>query len=374
MSDGPVRTHDGTERPDLPYWIAFSRIPGVGPVRFGLLESYFGDLGTAWRAPRSEFRHAGLDNRTVESIANRRSAIDPEAELALLERHHTRALTWHDPLYPARLKEIYDRPAVLFVAGTLTSQDELSVAVVGTRRASVYGREAASRLSADLARNGVTIVSGLARGIDTESHRAALEAGGRSIAVFGCGVDVIYPPENARLAASILERGALLSEHPLGTRPDARFFPRRNRIMSGMSLGVLVVEGDMQSGARSTAQHALEQDREIFAVPGNIFASTSELPHWLIQQGAKLVTKVEHLLEELNLTVVAQQLEMKELLPPLGTEEERLLAHLSADPTHIDVVRRGVGLPTATVSSTLALLELKGLVRHVGAMNYVLAH
>lgn len=262
---------------------------------------------------------------------------------------------------------------MLYVRGTLTSQDELSVAVVGTRRPSAYGREAASRLSRDLAKNGVTVISGLARGIDTEAHRGALEAGGRTIAAFGCGLDIVYPPENARLARSILEQGALVSEHPLGTRPDAGHFPRRNRIMSGMSLGVLIVEGDMTSGARDTAHHALEQNREIFAVPGSIFAPNSELSHWLIQEGAKLVTKVDHLLEELNLTVVAQQLEMKELLPPLDTEEKRLMAQLSTEPTHIDVVRRGAGLPTATVSSTLALLELKELVRHMGGMHYVLA-
>ncbi|MBI4498865.1 MAG: DNA-protecting protein DprA [Chloroflexi bacterium] len=361
------------ERRDLPYWIAFSRMPGVGPVRFGLLESYFGDLEAAWRASGAELQRAGLDSRTVQTILDQRSAVTPEAELARLEQHRTQALTWHDPGYPSRLKEVHDRPPVLYVRGSLTTQDELAVAVVGTRRATAYGREAASRLSADLARNGVTVVSGLARGIDTEAHRAALEAGGRTLAVFGCGLDVVYPPENLRLAQAILERGALLSEHPLGTRPEAGHFPRRNRIMSGISLGVLVVEGDMKSGARNTAQHALEQDREIFAVPGSVFASSSELSHWLIQQGAKLVTRVEHLLEELNLKAVAQQLEMKELLPPLGAEEELLLAQLSAEPVHIDAVRRSVGLPTATVSSTLALLELKGLVRHIGGMNYVLA-
>ena len=210
---------------DLKYWVAFARIPQIGRARIKRLEEHFGALGNAWGAGLTELRAAGLDDRTAHLVATRKLVIDPDAELAGLAEQGVRALTWHDDDYPGRLKEVYDLPPVLFVRGELKPEDERSVAVVGTRKTSAYGREAAYQLSYELARSGVTIVSGLARGVDAVAHRAALEAGHRTIAVLGNGVDVMYPREHANLAAEILTNGALVSEFPLGTRPTPRISP-----------------------------------------------------------------------------------------------------------------------------------------------------
>jgi DNA processing protein len=289
-----------------------------------------------------------------------------------LEHYGVTVLTWRDPDYPARLKEIYDYPPVLYVRGPLVPEDEWCVAVVGTRKATVYGRQVTEEIVTDLARSKITIVSGLARGIDSVAHRAALEAGGRSIAIFACGLDIVYPSENANLARQIMQQGALMSEYPLGISPRADNFTRRNRIMSGLSLGVLVVEADETSGAMITAHMALEQNREVFAIPGSILSPASRGTNRLIQEGAKLVSNYTDILEELNLTAVAHQIEMKEIIPSSDTEA-LLLKQLSAEPTHIDEVCRSSGLPVSTVSSTLTLMELKGLVKQVGNMNYVLA-
>ncbi len=355
---------------DAKYWVAFSLIPGIGRVRVSLLEKRFGDLETAWRRGAGDLKAAGLDSRSVASVVEQRPAISPDAEMEKLERHKVKALTCHDPEFPARLKEIYDVPPVLYVRGSLTVEDEWTIAVVGTRKPTAYGREVAAQISTDLARSKVTVVSGLARGTDSVAHRAALDAGGRTIAILACGLDMVYPPENLKLAQDIIEHGALVSDYPLGTQPRSEYFPRRNRIMSGVSLGVLVIEAGDSSGALITASLALEQNRDVFAVPGSIFSHASTGTNRLIQEGAKLVTGAKDILEELNLTMAAQQLEMKELLPADDTES-LLLRQISADPVHIDEVRRRASLPIATVSSTLAMMELKGLVKQVGGMNYI---
>jgi DNA processing protein len=227
-------------------------------------------------------------------------------------------------------------------------------------------------MATELARNKITIVSGMAKGIDTIAHQSALEAGGRSIAVMGGGLDTVYPAENTGLAKSLLKQGALVSEYHPGTRPRAENFPRRNRIMSGMSLGVLVIEAGKNSGALITARLALEQNREVFAIPGSILSPASSGTNRLIQEGAKLVSDYADILEELNLTVVAQQLEMKDIIPS-SEIESLMLKHLSAEATHIDEVCRASGLPMSKVSSTLAMMELKGIVKQVGVMNYSLA-
>lgn len=357
---------------DLKYWVAFSRITGLGRVRFSLLEDHFPNMEEAWRAGASELKAAGLDSRLVSHITAERPNVPPDEEIERLAERGVTALTWHDEAYPSRLKEIYDRPPVLYVRGELTAADEWPVAVVGTRRPTPYGRQAAEELSYGLARNGICVVSGLARGIDAIAHRAALDAGGRTIAVLACGLDIVYPPEHARLATEIAERGALVSDYPLGTQPRGDYFPRRNRIMSGMSLGVLAIEGDLKSGAMITTRLALEQNREVFAVPGSVFSPQSRGTNALIKEGAKLVQTVEDVLEELNLTMVPQQIEMKETIPATDTEAA-LLRHISREPVHIDEVCRISGLPIATVSSVLAMLELKGLVRQMGPMSYVRA-
>lgn len=359
---------DSTE---LKYWVSFNRIPRIGRVRFALLERHFGSLKAAWEAGVSDLRAAGLDSRAAQLIATRKVSIDPGAELERLAAIGARAITWHDPDYPPRLKETYDPPPVLYVRGELAPEDERAVALVGTRRATAYGRQAAYRLAFDLARSGATIVSGLARGIDAIAHRAALEAGGRTIAVMGSGIDVIYPREHADLAAQIVENGALISEHSLGGRPHAQNFPRRNRIMSGMTLGTVVVEGSETSGAMITARYAIDENREVFAVPGNIFSPSSRGTNRLIREsGAKLVLDHTDVLEELNLSSAGQQIEMVALFPQ-DEDEAQVLRYVTFDPVHIDEIIRSSGLPISTVSSTLAMMELKGAVKQVGGMNYI---
>jgi DNA processing protein len=355
------------------YWIAFSRVPRVGRVRIAQLEEHFGSLERAWHATAGELRGSGLDAGSVSACLAARESIDPDEELRRLTKHGVQALTWHDDGYPKQLREIYDRPPVLYVRGTLTPADEWAVAVVGTRRVTVYGRQVAEEMAHGLAANRVTVVSGLARGVDAVAHRAAIEAGGRTIAVLACGLDLVYPPEHKRLAEEIVAHGALISDYALGTQPRSEFFPRRNRILSGISLGVLVVEGDVKSGALITARQALEQNREVFAVPGSIYSPSSRGTNALIQAGeAKPTLEVQDVLAELNLSMAAHQMEMTELIPA-DENESVILRHLGTQPAHVDEVRRECGLPIATVTSTLAMLELKGLVRQVGRMNYVRA-
>ena len=289
-----------------------------------------------------------------------------------LNKYKVKAITCNSPDYPQRLKEIHDYPPLIYVRGTILPEDECCLAVVGTRRATAYGRQVTEEIVTDLAKNKITMVSGLAKGIDSIAHRAALEAGGRTIAVFASGLDIVYPAENARLARDIMEHGALISEYPLGTRPKADNFPRRNRIMSGISLGVLVIEAGEKSGALITAEQALQQNREVFAIPGSILSPMSRGTNNLIQQGAKLVRNYVDILEELNLAIVTQQLEMKELLPSDKTEA-LLLKQFHGEPIHIDEICRCSGLAASLVSSTLTMMELKGMVKQVGGMNYTLA-
>jgi len=358
---------------EIKYWVGFNNIPGIGRVRLGQLESYFGSLEPAWKATAGEMLRAGLDSPALRAIEQWRGRIDPDAEMEKLGKQHIQVLTCNDKDYPRRLKEIYDYPPVLYIKGAILPEDEWCLAVVGTRRATVYGKQVTQEMVTDLARGKITIVSGLARGIDTVAHRTALEVGGRTLAVLANGLDTVYPAENSNLAKSIMENGALISEYPLGAKPRAENFPRRNRILSGLSMGVLVTEADENSGAMITARDALEQNREVFAVPGSILSPASRGTNHIIQAGeAKLVNKYTDILEELNLTTVARQMEMSELLPETGIEKQ-LIQQLSAEPSHIDEVCQRSGLPTATVSSTLAMMELKGLVKQVGTMNYVLS-
>ena len=359
------------ESDELKYWVAFNRIPGIGRVRFKLLESFFSSLREAWEASAGSLKAAGLDSRTMGSITSRRPKIDPDAELSRILERDIQALTWHDDAFPARLKEIYDVPPVLYVKGSLLPGDERSLAVVGTRRPTAYGRQVAGRLAYDIAYAGVTVVSGLARGIDAIAHKAALDAGHRTIAILGSGLDVIYPKEHEPLAEQIVGNGALVSEHPLGTRPDSRNFPRRNRILSGMTLGTVVIEAGETSGALITAKHSLDENREVFAVPGNIFSPSSTGTNRLIRDGsAKLVSDYRDVLEELNLASVGSQIEMVALFPEDETESE-VLRYVTYDPIHIDEVIRESELGISTVSSALAMMELKGIVKQVGGMNYI---
>jgi DNA processing protein len=357
---------------DLHYWIGFNKVSGIGPLRLRALLDHFGDIERAWYAPESELRAIGLDSRSRRNLLKARSKWDLDQELERIEATGANVLTWENPNYPNLLLEIAAPPPVLYVKGSLRESDAWAVAVVGTRRASSYGKEVTRQLADALARNGITIISGMARGIDSVAHQAALEAGGRTIAVFGCGIEHIYPPEHRKLAQQIMEHGALVSDYPIGTPPEGKNFPPRNRIISGLSLGVLVTNAGKRSGALITADYAAEQGREVFAVPGSILTKGSVGANDLIQDGAKLVAKPEDILEELNLTMIAEQTEARQVLPT-DAKEASLLDHLSSEPTHVDEIRQQVGLPIAQVTSTLAMMELKGMVRQVGGMKYVVA-
>jgi DNA processing protein len=356
----------------LRYWFGFSKVPGIGPMRLRNLLDYYGSIEAAWLANPGELRAIGLDRRSVENLVKTRTSLDLDAEMVKLDRLKVRVLTWDSPDYPALLKSTADCPSVLYLRGELTAADEWALAVVGTRQATAYGKECTRLLVSGLAENGVTIVSGLAYGIDTAAHQVAIEAGGRTLAVLGCGVDIIYPRDNHKLGLSIIEHGALISEYPLGTQPEAGNFPRRNRIISGLSLGVLFMEGSTKSGARITTDFALEQGREVLAVPGSILRESGSGPNYLIQNGAKLVTSVADILEELNLTMVSQHAEARQIIPDNQTEAV-LLRQLSGDPIHVDDLGVATGLPAHEIASTLTMVELKGMVRQVGGMNYIVA-
>jgi DNA processing protein len=295
------------------YWVGFNIVPAIGPAKVRALLDHFGDLGSAWYADERSLKQAGMDRRAIQNLIKMRAELDLDAEIAEIERHGLTFLTWEDKAYPSLLREIYAPPPVIYVRGELRPEDEWALGVVGTRRATAYGKQIARKLSADLARNGVTVVSGLARGIDGEAHQAALDAGGRTIAVLACGLDRVYPPEHRNLARAIVENGALVS-----VQPEARNFPPRNRIISGLSLGVLVVEAGTRSGALITVEFAIEQGRDVFAVPGNVVSRNSAGCNRLIQDGAKMVLGVEDILEELNLTMIEQHVEVRSALPANG--------------------------------------------------------
>ena len=340
-------------------------------MRMRLLQSHFGSLAEAWQAEAGELLACGLETRLINALIAARTELDLGAELAHFEHTDIQVLTWDDPTYPKLLGQITDPPPVLYVRGTLSEEDEYAVGVVGTRQASVYGRQVAEMLAGDLAHSHVTVVSGLARGIDASAHQAAIKAGGRTIAVLGCGVDVIYPPENRALAQEIIQHGALISDYPPGTQPDAQNFPPRNRIISGLSLGVIIVEADQRSGALITADFATQQGRDVFAVPGNIFNRSSRGTNQLIHDGAKMVLNIKDVLEELNLGMVESYVAAQKVAPENDVERE-LIAHMTHEPVLTDELVAAVNLPTEVVTSTLAMMELKGMVRQANGTSYVL--
>ena len=353
-------------------WVGFSMVKGVGPARFRRLLEVFGHAAAAWRASERALRDAGLPEAVAREVARTRTRVDPGALLAQWLDQGIQVLTWEDAAYPERLRPLAQAPPVLYVRGALTPQDAWAAAVVGTRKMTGYGRRVATEVAAYLARRGVTVVSGLARGIDGVAHRAALEAGGRTLAVLAHGVDLVYPPEHRALAAAIVQRGALLSEFPPGTRPEAPFFPRRNRLISGLARAVVVVEAGERSGALITATFAAEQGREVFAVPGSIYAANSQGTLWLLQQGAQVLRKPEDLDPVFDMPRLPFQQEARVTLPTDPTE--RLLwQYLQGEPQHVDELCAATGLPAAQVNALLTLMELKGLVHQVGPMTFVAA-
>lgn len=354
---------------DRPYYVALSRVPDVGPGRMHRLLRHFGSLAAAWNASPAAWRDAGLEPAVSKALERQRRQSDPQQELARLSAAGIAVLTWTDEDFPPLLRQIPSPPILLYVRGSLADSDQLAVAIVGTRNATAYGRSVTRRLATDLAVSGITVVSGLARGIDAAAHRAALDAGGRTLAVFGCGLDIIYPPEHRRLADQVAAQGALISEYPLGRRPAADQFPVRNRLISGLSLGVVITESRERSGALITAEFAGQQGRDVFAVPGSILNQSSAGPHRLIQDGAKLVMRVEDILGELNIHLAARQPELA-AAAPLSAEEAHILDVLAGDPVHVDEISAHTDIPVQQVSSLLTLMEVRGVVHAVGSLTY----
>ena len=355
---------------DLPFCIALTRISGVGPRRFDLLLQAFGSAQAVWEASGSQLVDAGLDRRTADAVARLRPRIDPSREIEHLRAVGGEAIARQDPRYPRLLAEIYDPPPVLYVQGELDPPEVPLLAIVGTRGATSYGKLAAERLAAGVAQAGVTVVSGLAYGIDAAAHRGALEAGGRTIAVLGSGLDRVYPSQHTRLAQQIAKQGAVITEFPIGTKPDARNFPQRNRIVAGLAFGTLVVEAGERSGASITAAFAAEQGRDVMAVPGSIYSPASLGTNRLIRDGAIPITRVEDVLLELEPQRGIRPMAAERIVP--ADEMERaLLEVLGGEPVHIDEVARLASLPMSIVSAGLAIMEIKGLVRQTGGMNYV---
>ncbi len=366
---------------DEKYWLAFSRVGGIGVVRLRRLFDYFGSLKLAWEARSGDFMQAGLEPKLIERVLNFRPVFDPDREMERLASQQIELITLGSPGYPERLGQIDNPPPVLYLKGSLLPQDNLALAVVGTRQATNYGRTATSNICTELAEQGVTIVSGLAKGIDTIAHQAALQAGGRTLAVLGSGVDVIYPSENRALAARITDpttqNGAIISEYAPGTQPEAANFPPRNRIVSGLALGVFVVESNIKGGALITVDFAVEQGRDVFGLPGSIFNPTSAGVNRLIRQGsARLVTSAEEIMEELRPGGMFDAQDRQthlELAQTGDTEVERQLLKIlrqAGEPLHIDEVCHEARLPANDVSGLLIMLELKGLVVGMGGMRY----
>jgi DNA processing protein len=352
------------------YWVGLNLVKGIGSVRFKTLLEAFGDPQSAWNASPEAWLQTGLSQKVVDSFKRVRQGVSLDQVWERIQALEVTVLTWDDEAYPRRLKEIDQPPPVLYVRGSLTPEDEWAVAIVGTRRVTAYGRQVAEEVASALAHSGVTIVSGLARGVDSISHQAALNAGGRTLAVLGNGVDQVYPPENRRLADQVMQHGALVSDYPLGTQPDGINFPPRNRIISGLSIAVIIVEAGETSGALITATFAAEQGRDVFAVPGNINAPHSKGTNRLIRDGAQPLLSPQDVLETLNLTMVTEHRAVRVALPS-DPVEARLYQLLSQEPKHVDEIRSQVDMPIETVSAALTMMELKGMVRQVGGMNYV---
>jgi DNA processing protein len=351
-------------------WLLLSKISFPEVKKIHHLLEHLGSVEDLLFTPLEKLSNIPkIDREVINFIRERLPQEDLTREYWLIKKLGVRLIPWSDPLYPLNLSYIYDPPFLLYVKGSLEKEDEKAVAVVGTRRATVYGKIVARRLARELAREGITVVSGMARGIDTAAHEGALEEGGRTIAVLGCGVDLVYPPENSSLAEEIIKKGAVISEFPLGTRPFAHNFPRRNRIISGLSRGVVVVEAPYKSGALITADCALEQGREVFAIPGTITSPCSRGTNRLIKEGAKIVEDVSDILEELNLVSLKEDEPGIEL--QLSFEEKSVLDYLSSEPSHIDEVVKKTRLPVAKVGDILMRLQLKGMVRELPGKLFI---
>lgn len=362
------------------YWIALNMVPGVGAVTYRKLLNTFQNPEQVFSASLHAIRKIpGIHEKTARAIVNFGFPDQVKKELEEIEKHQVQIITWEDPSYPEHLKTIFDPPPVLYGKGTFVQQHELMIAVVGSRKATTYGRTVAEKLSGELALKGMTVVSGMARGIDSAAHRGALKTGGRTIAVLGCGVNVIYPPENKRLYHEIIDKGAVISEFPMYAKPDRGNFPARNRIISGMTLGTVIVEAGIRSGALITADMALEQGRDVFAVPGNISSASSKGTNRLIKQGATLIDHADDVLSALSLEI-SRELQgiQKEFsfnhappLPSLTQDEQRIFDLIPPQPIHIDEITVRSQLPSGTVSAVLMMLEMKNVIRQLSGKMFI---
>jgi len=342
----------------LQYWLAWNKITDIGPKRFYKLLEYFGSVDTAWQAKSGEIsRVLNLSSKIATRIFEEKNNINPEQELDLIHKHKVNVITIEDAQYPDNLRTIHYPPPVLYFKGTIVEADKNSISIVGSRKATYYGKMVAEKLGKDLALAGLTIISGMARGIDTAAHKGALSVNGRTIAVLGCGIDYTYPPD----------------EFPLFTLPERQNFPRRNRIISGLSLGTVVVEAAEKSGALITADFALDQGREVFAIPGNINSPLSNGSHNLIKQGAKLVNNYKDILEEIHIALPQKTAE-KEIVKEntsLNEEEKLIYRLITKEPAQIDEIIEVSKLPAGKVSETLLNLELKDLIKEIEGKRFI---
>jgi DNA processing protein len=360
---------------NLKYLIALTTFSKFGPVRLGRIKKYFkNDYERAFKAGAGEMNKAGIEVNIADEFIAFRGNIEVDKITERLDKEGVNIITIDDEQYPKLLKEIYDPPILFYYRGTIV-KEEFTLAVVGTRKITAYGQQVTQQIVKELAGNNITIVSGLALGVDTLAHNTAVDNGTRTIAVLGSGLDKqsIYPTSNRYLADKIVAHGGLvISEFPLGTPPLRYNFPQRNRIISGLSLGTLVIEAGEKSGALITARQALDQNREVFAVPGNIYSPVSIGPNLLIKQGAKTITNAGEILEALDLSDITDYIDNKKILPDTA-EETQVLANLTHEPVYIDELIRLTKLSAPIINSTLIIMEMKGMVRNLGGMKYVLA-
>lgn len=354
---------------ELKFWLGFSYCDGIGPLRFKLLTDYFGSAKLAWEASENKLREIGLGEKLVVKFHSFRKSFDFEKIKKELEEKQITVLTQTDLRYPKLLRQIPDPPIVLYVKGKINDGLLITkcVGVVGTRRITSYGREVTRKISKGLASAGVTVVSGMAYGVDTVAHESAIESGGKTVAVLGCGVDIIYPRANEKLYFQIVEKhGAVISEFPPGRLTAIGLFPSRNRIISGLSLGTVVTEGASDSGALITAKCAVEQGREVFAVPGPITSMYSDAPTILLKQGARLVTDAQDILEELKLpTRQLPDCSGNEKREKLSSDERKIIELLEKENLHFDELVRKSGLPVASLGKVLTQLEMKSFITHL---------
>lgn len=359
---------------EIYYWIALTLIQDVGPLKAKRLLSIFKDPVDIFKANKKDLCNIdGIGEKTANEIKGFKSWDMVERCMNLMMKEDIKAIHLRDPLYPEMLKFIENPPIVLYYKGRLNGDDRYAIGIVGSRKPTHYGISVAEKLSEELASMGFTIISGMARGIDSCAHKGAIRAGGRTIAVFGSGINVPYPPENKTLMNRIIESGCVMSEYPPDTLPDRENFPNRNRLISGLSLGIIVVEATMKSGALITANLAIEQGREVFAVPGNINSENSKGTNNLIKNGAILIRDVKDVLEELapSLKGFIKRKEKRDLT--LKEEEKILCNFLSGEPKHIDIISREAKLTSSRVLSLLLELELKGLVKQIPGKRFYLA-